>query len=226
MSCWQVQIPHRSRRDSLVDVAALARHVPGQDEDRNALRQLVIQAQVDGVATSAGELIDHLESLEPTQRRLLLDRARKDCGLPTTREVDERRQFDTANAAAREIASRESPYQTCHGPHCRVAPVNAEGALVPVHVKRWFCAEHRHLAAPGDMEPRPSRLRIMPGGAIVEAEPVEQSRQRATELSLQHQSEARLIEARAQAEARRRDEEAIRKQICRELPAQMRGLIP
>ena len=222
---WSISIPHRSRRDSLVDVAALVRHVAGQDEDRNVLRQLVIQAQVDGVASSAGELIDHLASLEPSERRLLLDQAREACGLPTTREVAEQRQFEIANAAAQAVASQESPYQTCHAPHCAVAPVTPEGALAPVYVAKWFCQAHRDQASEADMQPRPSRWRLKPGGAIVEVDPVEAVRQAAIERSLHQQAEDRLIEARAEADALRAHEQARRDQVRRELPEQMRRLV-
>jgi hypothetical protein len=87
---------------------------------------------VDDGLTSAGEVVDHLESLEPAERRRLLDEARRDCGMPTTHEVDEQRQFEIANAAARATAAAESRYQTCGAAHCTVAPVTPEGALMPV----------------------------------------------------------------------------------------------
>ena len=100
---WQIRVPFRSRQDSLVDVAALVRHVPGQDEDRSALRQLVIQAQIDGVAASAGELIDHIDALEPTERRAMLDAARAGVGLESTEMVDARERLRSGVTARGEL---------------------------------------------------------------------------------------------------------------------------
>jgi hypothetical protein len=44
---WAIQIPHRSREESLVEVAGYARHL-ARPEDCEVVRQLVIQACVDG----------------------------------------------------------------------------------------------------------------------------------------------------------------------------------
>ena len=220
---WSISIPHRSRRDSLVDVAALVRHVPGQDEDRNALRQLVIQAQVDGVASSAGELIDHIGALEPAERRAMLDNARRECGLPSTAEAEERQRFEAANAIAQRHALEA--LQTCHAPNCRTMPTYDDGSLRPVRERRWFCPEHAHLATELDTQPR-LVLRRQPSGGFCVVDPVEEARQAAIERSLHQQTETRLIEARGEAEAARRSEQARREQARRELPAGMRGLIP
>jgi hypothetical protein len=61
VSDWTIRVPHRTREDSLVDVAGLARTLP---DDRAVARQLAINARLDGLRT-AGELIDRLDGLEP-----------------------------------------------------------------------------------------------------------------------------------------------------------------
>jgi hypothetical protein len=83
---WTLRIPFRSRDESLVDVASYARTL-GQDDAR-VVRQIVLQAYTDRVAKSAGELLDHLDGLDPHQRRAMLDSARQACGLPSTDEID------------------------------------------------------------------------------------------------------------------------------------------
>ncbi len=187
---WSISIPHRSRRDSLVDVAALVRHVPGQDEDRNALRQLVIQAQVDSVASSAGELIDHLESLTPGQRRAMLDAARAACGLQSIEMADARERLTSG--------------------------VTTRGELRLDRDGMWR-----------EATPEP-RWAIGPAGQPVDLNvaEAEAARQHASDESLRHQREAQAVERQADAEALREHERALRDQARRELPEQMRNLVP
>lgn len=86
MSDWRIAIPFRHRSEPLTVTAGHARML-GQDENR-VTTQLVIQAYTDGLAATAGELLDHLERLEPSGRRAMLDRARVECGLPSTAEAE------------------------------------------------------------------------------------------------------------------------------------------
>ena len=88
---WTIEIPHRSRDESLVDTAANVRHLPA--DDRGVMREIVLGARLDGLRT-AGELLDHVAGLEPHERRAMLDRARADCGLASTSEVDARRRAE------------------------------------------------------------------------------------------------------------------------------------
>jgi hypothetical protein len=103
--------------------------------------------------------------------------------------------------------------------------MNSLGAAVPVDVKRWWCPAHRHLAAPGDMEPRPSRIQ-MRGLALVEVDPAEALRDAAEAESRRHQHEDRLAgrQAEAEAEASREHERARHEQYIRELPPHLRPL--
>jgi hypothetical protein len=63
MTDWAISIPHKRPGESLVDVAAHCAGLPSPE--REVAREIVLQARLDGVATSAGELIDHVASLQP-----------------------------------------------------------------------------------------------------------------------------------------------------------------
>jgi hypothetical protein len=97
------------------------------------------------------------------------------------------------------------------------------GAPAQVDVRRWWCREHRHLAAPGDMEPRPSRLRYSPGGAIIEVDPDEEAREAARAESRRHQLEQQHAIRAVEAETERRNKEARDAAAARELPAGFPG---
>jgi len=53
---WRIQVPFRSRDDSLSDVAEAARALPA--EDCAVVRQLVLGEIAGGPAKTAGELLD------------------------------------------------------------------------------------------------------------------------------------------------------------------------
>jgi predicted phage gp36 major capsid-like protein len=166
---WRLHVPHRAREDSLVDVAAAAVALEG--EGRAVARVLAIQAHMDGLKT-AGDLLDAIAAETPEQRRARLDRAREAAGLPASGRVDEARRLALVQAAGRRAAAAESPWQVCAEPSCTAVPVNpVGGAPVPVDVRRWWCEVHRHLAAEGGMQPRPSRVRLAPSGALVRSIP-------------------------------------------------------
>ena len=139
---WSISVPHRSRQDSLVDVAALVRHAPGRDEDRSALRQLVIQAQIDGVASSAGELIDHLASLTPGQRRAMLDAARSEIGLQSTEMVDARARLTTGVTPQGELRLGRDGMWREVTPEPRWA-IGSSGQPVNLDVAEAEAARHR-----------------------------------------------------------------------------------
>ena len=115
MSGWTIAIPHKSLDESLVNVAAHCRHLP-EPVDAQVQRQIVLQARLDGVATSAGELIDHVNSLSREQRRKTIDRARVELGLPSTEEVEAGERIihiGTSGLSAFPVLERELP------PHLR-----------------------------------------------------------------------------------------------------------
>lgn len=212
---WEVHVPYRGRDDSLVEVGGFAHHLEG--EDRPVARELAMYAAIELGMDTAGELLDHLEASSPAARRTLLDHARQRAGLPTTAEVEAQERFERANYAARLQAGKESPWQLCHAAGCNQIPLGELGIPTTTNVKRWWCPEHRHLAAEGDMQPRPSRLRFSPSGAIVEVDPAEEARQAAAAERRQRQHEeklaARRVEAAEHEEHKRLRDEAFRREL-------------
>jgi hypothetical protein len=106
MTDWRIQIPYRSRSDTLADVAEAASELP-QGESRDIARQVALGALLDGTAASAGELIDQIEQATPEQRRKMLDDARVKAGFPTTATVEAHRQVEMASHAGRIKAAHE-----------------------------------------------------------------------------------------------------------------------
>jgi hypothetical protein len=218
---WQLQIPFRCRDDSLSDVAEAAHVLP--TDEAAIVRQLVLNEIVGGQATTAGELIDRLEQASPAERRELLDAARVKAGLESTEQVEGRRKVEAASAAGRATAAAESPWQICHAERCDAAPINHLGSQIPVDAKRWFCPAHRDQAAPGDMDPRPSRLRYAPSGAIIEVDPVEEAKEAAREDSRRAIAEAQAADRAADADAARRHQQALDEDFRRLEPRGVRG---
>lgn len=86
---WSIAIPLQHRGEPLGDVAVHCRALA--DEECEISRRLILRAQLAGMK-SAGELLDHVEQLEPGQRRELLDDVRRELELPSTAEIDEERE--------------------------------------------------------------------------------------------------------------------------------------
>jgi hypothetical protein len=191
MSDDAIKVPFRSRDDSLADVADAARALPA--EDRAVVRGLVLDAAQSGMST-AGQVLDALEGMTPDARRRLRDRASERAG--------------TSAKAARETAAPlilDTPprdaggcaIQACGQPGCRSFPVDRiTGATMAVPERKWWCSAHRHLAAPGDLEPWTSRLAYGPGGAIVDLD--EQDREAADQAIAASRRAAELEQRRAQ----------------------------
>lgn len=214
---FHISIPHRSRDESLVDVASHARHL-GQDDAR-VTRQIVLSAWTDGVATSAGELLDHLGDLEPHQRRAMLDQARADVGLPATADMDASRPRDALTVRTVPTAG----FPSCAVAECNAAPMRL-GIFYTPDVKRWHCPEHEHLADPGDLEPRVIGMRLSPAGVPIDDDPTSDDADRARDESrraqLQAEDESRAVEAAAD----RASKQAADAAHLRELPEHLRRM--
>jgi hypothetical protein len=108
-------------------------------------------------------------------------------------------------------------YPVC--PACGVSPVDPHtGNLMAVDAKRWWCGEHVHMAAPGDMAPRGSGIRLSPGGVPVEHNPLEIEREIAEQHARERRHQAQLAARSLEAEQRRRQEKAANEAFKRELP--------
>ena len=189
MSRWQILIPHKSRDESLIDVASHARLLE-QDEDREVTRQIVLQAHIDGVAKTAGELLEHVGGLDPHERRALLDAARIAVGLEATDDVDARER--------------------------RNAPLAVGPAPLTPTVEIRMRPDGTFYEAPIDAD----HWTIGPSGQPVNAkmQAAAASRQAAEERSIAARRHAAEQERQHDADALADHERAMREQLQRETP--------
>lgn len=209
---WRIAFAHRGPDQRLIDTLADQRVLP--TEEREIARGILFDLATTPGIDTVGDAFDRLERMDPSERRRLLDEARIEAGLATTEEVEAQQRFERACDAARLKAGKESPWQLCHEPTCNALPLNELGAPVAVSVRKWWCERHRHLAAEGDMEPRPSRLQFSPSGAIVEVDPEEEARQAAEAERRQREHEEKLAARRVEA-AEHEEHERLRKEAFR-----------
>jgi hypothetical protein len=176
------------------------RRVLSDREERRVVSRVLIDRMLAG-DERIGDALDHLERMSRPARRELVDGVCEDLGYETIsrREFDAELRRRQANAPPRRDGDGRS-LQICHEPGCSVQPLGPTGAPVPVVAKRWWCEQHRHLAALGDLEPWQSGLRWTPGARGV--------------IDLEEQAaEAQRIEAELARRAARRAEEQARRRI-------------
>ncbi len=184
--------------------------------------QLLLDSVADPGIRTVGDLCNRIEAATPEERRAMLDATRRRAGLPTTGRVE------AMEAANRPTTSSLPPRDSdgriearCSAPTClRYAPdPSFPGVAAKVMQRKWFCAEHADLAAPGDNEPyRGPRLAYGPGGAIVDLDEraLEAERQRAAAEGRRRQREAREAQRAADARALAKHEEAATERFRRE----------
>jgi len=220
----KVRVPYRSRDDSLVDVGAAARVIDDRVE-RETVRELAAQAHAAGDRT-AGDLIDRIERADPAQRRAIVNRARSAAGLQTIEQVDAIRRWEAAQPEESSAPPRDESgfsFQLCHEPKCSAGPIEpSTGLPAKTPARKWWCEQHRHLAADMDDWEVGSGLILGPSGIVNVAEQrAEAIQERERKRSREARRETRRAE-RAQAAAQRRaDEKARREQLVRETPEGM-----
>jgi hypothetical protein len=208
---WSISIPYRDRSDPLPAVVDAIRTLR-EGDDRAIARQIVLRGMTSGVAT-AGALLDQLSTMSPSERRGLLDGARRRAGLPSLadlqREAARRTYAPPIGGLERDEAG--CAFQVCAQPDCRNYPANpASGATMPHPAKRWWCSEHvaGHEA---DMEPWTLRVSFAAGGGLQFQDEVErdaeiaavEAKRRADELEQRRaQRLAQLPEFEAERVAR------------------------
>ena len=227
MTDWALHVPHRDRDESLVDVASHCRTL--EADDRVVSRTIVLDAAINGMRT-AGELLDHLERLEPHERRALLDRARVESGLAPTADVEAVERSARASQAGSVIAARYSGLTICHGKtsaglRCNQIPMTNYGVPRQVNVAAWHCAEHIGQARPGDIDPLPSPWRYSPSGAIVENDPAEEARAAAEAESRRRRLESDLADRAVEAAELHASKQASDAAHRRELPPHLQRLV-
>ena len=214
MSSWQISIPFAQRSEPLSVTAGRCRETRlGQEAP--VMQELVLQARLDGLAETAGGLLDALEGMSAQQRRALIDKARAELGLGSTEMVDVGRRIQSA--------TRPFALTKCAASGCTAVPVGAGGVFLAPNVQRWWCERHRHLAEPGDDRPRRLPIRRAPSGALI-PDDGDEKREAAAAATRRAEVAARDAEAQAEAVALERHAQARRAQIERELPGQMRGV--
>ncbi len=177
MTDWQVRLPMRSRFDSLADLAANARHL--EADDCAVVHELVLVAAQIRVMEIAEHVAMVLEDMSPAERRWALDRLRKRAGLPTTGEVEAHTRWKAADEEARIRMAEQAPrMQVCHAEGCAAVPVDpTTGVVTETNARKWWCEQHRHLAAEGDMEPARLEVRISPSGVFEPIDAIEEERE-------------------------------------------------
>jgi hypothetical protein len=216
----ELRIPHHGDPDEPVfDVIDSLRHTLDGD-DRAVAREVLIEARMEGQAT-IGEVLDRIESMEPSDRRALVERARERAGLESLWALeweDDRRRRQAAAPPQRDAAGLA--FQLCAAPDCSVEPLSdVTGAPMKVAAKRWWCPEHEHLAAPGDLNPWTSPLRMTARGIVDIEEEAAEAKRIETEL------ESRRVR-REQLQAERRAEAAERREYLRAREEQTRRETP
>jgi hypothetical protein len=222
----EISVPYRSRDDSLADVGADGRHLPDVEE-REVVRGLIAEAHQLGDRT-AGDLLDRLERADPAERRALVDKARLAAGMETLSEIEAHERWLAAQPLPSPAPPRDErgfSFQLCHAPRCSATPIEPSTGLPgKTAARRWWCQEHGHLAAEGDMDDYEvgSGLSLGPSGIVNLAEQrAEAIQERERERSRQARREAREAE-KAEAEAQHRaDEAARRERLRRETPTGM-----
>ena len=93
-----------------------------------------------------------------------MDRARKSAGYRAISEQKAHDSFEQANAAV-QTRSTFTEFPVCAAAGCKSIPLTEQGAHAKVVVRRWWCSEHAHLAAPEDFQPPPGP-RYGPSGEL------------------------------------------------------------
>jgi hypothetical protein len=179
---WSFSVPFGPRTEPLdqLTIFQACRDVP-DEADRRLARAVLTDLSNAGVDTF-GAAEDLLDRADETELRRRLDTAREKIGLEPTTAIEQRR------AVAR--AGRDDPphlplsgpvrdsngaaLQRCAAPNCSTWNSNAEGALVPTNVRRFWCEQHTDQAGEGDLDPwTPPPIRVGPNGLPMVSEETE-----------------------------------------------------
>jgi hypothetical protein len=185
----KLRIPH-GRLDQPLDARSIWQLPNTLDgEERLIARQIFIECHRTG-SRRVGDVIDLLELLHPVERKTLVGAIRRKLGL-------------APEPPPARSGSGWSPWQLC--PICGCQPLDEmTGSARPVSVRRWHCAAHAGQAAPEDMEPVGSGVRLSPSGVLVEYNAGEIERERAEAELREARYQEQLAVRKFEAEARQR----------------------
>jgi hypothetical protein len=205
----------------LNDFAAMTREKLA-GEDAQVARALALMAVSETECETYGDLVDMIENADQPTRRRPLDAARARAELPSTAKVEASEAFEAANASPAPSRMRDSQNRVqalCTDPSClNLKPGELPGSIAWVNVRRWWCDQHRHLAAEGDLEPWRPRARYSRTGSIEFPDEVEAEAERARveAETRRRQRRQREAERAAEAAALERSEQARREAFRRE----------
>jgi hypothetical protein len=205
---WELRVPYHSRSDPVWELGLAARHL--DDEDEVAVVQALAMESIHAGHETVGDVLDEIERSSPAERRARLDRARTTAGLETTTALDQRRQQRRIDSAFERFDIPGPPswseLQSCHAPGCDAYPMKGTGAIKPVSIEKWWCPEHVHMAAEGDMsEHQPAYIGVNRNGRLIPS-PKEKARIAA---EVEKRDEPKRRERERREEHRRREGEAI-----------------
>ena len=158
---WEIAVPYRSRDDAfdLLAIDENCRDAIPDERERAVTRELLKELYLRSSFQTYADVIRALDRADASQRRRLLDHARKNVGLESTGEIDRARAHAKAVRDDPPPAPRKGPtrdeagkaVQTCAAPDCNVIS-DGTGRIVAVRARRWWCGQHAGEAAEGDFD--------------------------------------------------------------------------
>ena len=180
-----------------------------EGDDLRVGRQILMNWATDGPGFAAN--VERAERMSRAQLNEVRDRAYRDVGLPTPGEKREHERFLAHNAEVQRRRRWNIP--NCASPGCVAIRRDPNGMPAEVHVRRWWCDEHQHLAEAGDSAPPP--LPIDAQKRIVDPPEVERQPLRDEHMKEEQRArnEERALRAREAAEVQRIREERLRAEL-------------
>jgi hypothetical protein len=210
MSDPPFRLPFRSREQPLGPEALDLADALDDPEGRRVVQHILFEAGTERDLRTVGDLLDRFEGMEPAERRAVVDEARTACGLTTFTELERRREFAKATRwppppvpTGPRRAEDGSVIQQCAAEACERLSGDA-GFPAPSRARRFWCAEHAHLASPGDLEDFVEHLRVDPATGLPRMS-------EAAEAHYRELDEKERAKSRREREAREAEAERIEK---------------
>ena len=156
----QIHVPYRTKNDSFADVLCNLRALPNR-EDRAVTAELVLFLADSPHHHTADDLLGFLDRAEERgMTRKALDALRSRAGLKSIDDLERQQSWSLPRTVAPTRA-----IEPCAADGCEQIPRHPT-TLLPISAtcNRWWCAEHAHLAQPGDLDPVSNEMRVKPGG--------------------------------------------------------------
>jgi len=210
----EIRIPYRSSADpfNLATIADDLDEAIADPTERAVMRSVAADLLIGNAPSTMGEAIELLEQASPDARRVVLDRARQERGLPTL-AAERAQQPPAPFVTSRPARDGQGRVQAlCAEPSCRNFEPGEFSQIAWVHARRWYCPAHR---AGHEEEMKPwdgPRYGYGPSGLLVDLDELEVERAKAAEQErhLAAERASRDAERQVDAEGLRGFEEARR----------------